>query len=82
MDDLAPPDGGPQARAGHGIGWDSVRVYRLLAVVFTVAAGGTLALVIINFAIARPAAGDLFIATLNSLAATILWRLASVRTRT
>jgi hypothetical protein len=81
MDDLAPTDGGARARAGHGTGWDSARVYRLLAVVFTIAAGGTLALVVVDFVIARPAAGDLFISALNSLAATILWRLASPRTR-
>ncbi|MFC8411772.1 hypothetical protein [Arthrobacter sp. NPDC057259] len=81
MDDLAPTDGGARGRAGHGIGRDSARVYRVLAVVFTVVAGGTLAVVVVDFVIARPVAGDLFISALNSLAAIVLWRLASPRTR-
>ncbi|MGO4192667.1 hypothetical protein AB4Y67_13465 [Arthrobacter sp. YAF17] len=49
--------------------------------VFTVAAGAVLALVILDLFIVRPIAGDLFIFTLNSLAAALLWRQAQERSR-
>jgi hypothetical protein len=61
-------------RAGHGAGMESPRVLRFLAVVFTVAAAGSLALVVLDLVIARPAAGDVFITVLNALAAFVLWR--------
>jgi hypothetical protein len=60
--------------AGRGAGLDSPRVLRVLAVVFTVAAAGALALVVLDLFIARPAAGDVFITALNALAAFLLWR--------
>lgn len=74
MDDPAQCDGGRPGRARRAPGWDSLRVYRVLAVVFTVAGGGALALVILDLFIGRPIAGDLFVLTLNSLAAVVLWR--------
>jgi len=43
-------------------------------VVFTVAAAGALALVVVDLVIARPAAGDVFTTALNALAAFLLWR--------
>jgi hypothetical protein len=43
-------------------------------VLFTVAATASLVLVAIDVFIGRPAAGDLFIAGLNALAAVVLWR--------
>jgi len=45
-------------------------------VVFTVAALGSVVLVVVDLVISRPAAGDLFIVFLNGLVAVILWRLA------
>jgi hypothetical protein len=51
-------------------------------VVFTVSAGGALALAILDLFIGRPIAGDLFILTLNSLAAAVLWGRAQERSRT
>jgi hypothetical protein len=50
-------------------------------VVFTVAAAGALALVVLDLVIARSAAGDVFIAVLNALAALLLWRRVLARTR-
>lgn len=82
MDDPALRGDGRPGRAGRGPGWDSPRVYRVLAVVFTVAAAGALVLVIVDFVIGRPTAGDLFILTLNSVAAAILWRRLQERSRT
>ncbi|WP_431230833.1 hypothetical protein [Paenarthrobacter nicotinovorans] len=55
---------------------------RLLAVVFTIAAAGSLLLVATDLLIDRPAAGDLFIAFLNALAAAVLWREISKQTST
>ncbi|MFT4470862.1 hypothetical protein ACMX2H_13235 [Arthrobacter sulfonylureivorans] len=81
MNDPALHDGGRPGRARRAPGWDSLRVYRGLAVVFTVAAGGALALVILDLFIGRPIAGDLFILTLNSLAAAVFWRHAQARSR-
>jgi hypothetical protein len=49
-------------------------VLRLLAVVFTVAAVGSLMLVAVDMVVGRSAAGDVFIAFLNCLAAVVLWR--------
>ena len=74
-------DGERPDRARRAPGWDSLRVYRVLAVVFTVTAGVALALVILDLFIGRPAAGDLFILTLNSLAAAVLRRYAQGRSR-
>lgn len=82
MDDPALRGGGRPARAGYGTGMESLRVNRVLAVVFTVAAGGALVLVILDFVIGRAAAGDLFVLTLNSLAAAVLWRRSQERSRT
>jgi anti-sigma-K factor RskA len=72
MDGLTPRDGRPH-RAEHGAGWESPRTWRVLTVVFTVAAAGSLVLVIADLLVGRPAAGDVFIAALNSLAAAVLW---------
>jgi hypothetical protein len=60
---------------------DSPRVLLVLAVVFTLAAAGALALVVLDLVITRPAAGDVFITALNALAAFLLWRrvLAQIR---
>ncbi|MFJ6310606.1 hypothetical protein [Pseudarthrobacter oxydans] len=57
-------------------------VLRILAVVFGVAAIGSLVLVAVDLAIGRPAAGDAFIAFLNSVAAVMLWRWQSGNERT
>jgi len=73
MTEPAPRDNRPD-RAGRGAVLDSPRVLRVLAVVFTVAAAGALALVVVDLVIARPAAGDVFITVLNALAAFVLWR--------
>ena len=56
---------------------ESPRVLRFLTVVFTVAAAGSLTLVVLDLFIGRPAAGDVFITVLNGLAAFLLWRKAS-----
>lgn len=80
MTEPAPRDNRP-GLAGHGAGLDSPRVLRVLAVVFTLAAAGALALVVLDLVIARPAAGDVFIAVLNALAAFVLWRRALEHTR-
>ncbi|WP_461186745.1 hypothetical protein [Arthrobacter sp. Z4-13] len=81
MSDSAPHLGGGSA-ARRGSAWKSPRALRVLAVVFTVAAVGSVVLVAVDLVIGRPAAGDLFIAFLNSLAAVALWRLSSERRRT
>jgi hypothetical protein len=73
MTEPVPRDNRP-VRAGRGAVLDSPRVLRVLAVVFTVAAAGALALVVVDLVIARPAAGDVFITALNALAAFLLWR--------
>jgi hypothetical protein len=57
-------------------------VLRLLAVVFTVAAVGSLVLVAVDLFVSRPAAGDVFMALLNSLTAVGLWRISSETGRT
>ena len=44
-----------------------------LAVVFTVAFFGALALVAVDLAVGRPLAGDLFVAGLNGAVAAALW---------
>lgn len=49
-------------------------ILRVLVVVFTAAAVASLILVAIDVAVGRPAAGDVFIASLNCLAAGVLWR--------
>jgi len=49
--------------------------------VFTFAAAGALALVVLDLVIARPAAGDVFITVLNALAAFLLWRRALAQIR-
>lgn len=70
MIDPAPRPGRP-----HG-------VLRILAVVFSVAAVGSLVLVAVDLAIGRPASGDVFIAFLNTMAAVMLWRWRSENERT
>jgi hypothetical protein len=50
-------------------------------VVFTLAAAGALALVVLDLVIARPAAGDVFITVLNALVAFLLWRRVFAQTR-
>jgi hypothetical protein len=55
---------------------------KVLALVFTGAAIGSVVLVAVDLVVGRPAAGDLFIAFLNSLAAVALWRLSSEMRRT
>jgi hypothetical protein len=67
--------------SGHGAGMEFPRVLTFLAVVFTVAAAGSLALVVLDLVIDRPAAGDVFVAVLNALAAFVLWRRALAQTR-
>lgn len=54
---------------------------KVLAAVFTVAAVGSVVLVAMDLVVGRPAAGDLFIAFLNSLAAVALWRFSSAGQR-
>ena len=73
MTEPAPRDNRP-VRARRGAGLDSPRVPRVLDVVFTVAAAGALALVVLDLFLARPAAGEVFITVLNALAALLLWR--------
>lgn len=80
MTEPAPRDGSP-GLAGHGAGVGSARVLRVLSVVFTVAAAGALALVVLDLVIGRPAAGDVFISVLNALAAFMLWRRVLEQTR-
>lgn len=48
----------------------------LLAAVFTIAATGSLVLVVLDLWIHRPVAGDMFIALLNALTASVLWRVS------
>lgn len=67
----------PASRPGRPNG-----VLRILAVVFAVAAVGSLVLVAVDLAIGRPASGDVFIAFLNSVAAVMLWRWRSENERT
>lgn len=57
-------------------------ILRVLVALFTAASIGSLILVVIDVAIGRPAAGDVFIASLNCLAAGVLWRLACRGERT
>lgn len=73
MSDPAQRPGLPD-RVRHGKEGPSPRVHRILAVVFTVAAAGSVVLVGVDLVIGRPATGDVFIAILNSLAAAVLWR--------
>lgn len=49
------------------------RVLLVLAVVFSAVAVGSLALVCVDLAIGRPAAGDVFIAGLNGAMAAVFW---------
>ncbi|WP_104062313.1 hypothetical protein [Arthrobacter sp. 4R501] len=80
MSDPAPRPRLPD-RVRHGREWPSPRVHRILAVVLTVAAAGSLVLVVVDLVIGRPAAGDVFIAILNSLAAAVLWWHSSEQAR-
>ncbi|MEV7663545.1 hypothetical protein [Paenarthrobacter sp. NPDC089316] len=67
----------PPASPGHGNrGHHRHRWLRLLAVVFSIAAAGSLVLVATDLLIGRPPVGDLFIACLNALAAVVLWRVS------
>lgn len=54
---------------------------RFGAVLFTVAAAALLVVVGVDVFIGRPAAGDLFSAGLNALAAVVLWKLVSKQAR-
>ena len=75
MSDPAPRPG-RSSEARRASAWLSPRTCRVLAVVFTVAALGSVVLVVVDLVISRPAAGDLFIVFLNGLAAVILWMFA------
>ncbi len=75
MSDPAPLPG-HNSEARRASAWLSPSIWRVLAVVFTVAALGSVVLVAVDLAVGRPAAGDLFVAFLNGLAAVILWMLA------
>lgn len=77
-----PPHSSRPGRVPHGAGMKSPRVLRVLAVVFTVAAAGSLTLVGLDLVIGRPAAGDVFITVLNALPAFLLWRKVSEQART
>ncbi|TLM83659.1 hypothetical protein FDW83_09375 [Pseudarthrobacter sp. NamE2] len=81
MSDRAPRPG-RSGEAGRASAWKSPRAWRVLAVMFSVAAIGSVVLVVVDLVLGRPAAGDLFIAFLNSLAAVALWRLGSETRRT
>ena len=72
-----PPRSSRPHRLRHGAGMESPRILRFLAVVFTVAAAGSLVLVVLDLVIDRPSAGDVFITVLNGLAAFLLWRKVS-----
>ena len=80
MNDPAPLPG-RHDRVRHGSGRLSWRALWILAVVFTVATTGYLVLVALDLVIGRPAAGDIFIAFLNSLVALVLWRRISEQAR-
>ncbi|MFJ6376295.1 hypothetical protein ACIQH9_11295 [Pseudarthrobacter oxydans] len=67
---------GPGSRPGSAGG-----LQRILAVLFTVAAVGSLLLVAVDLLVGRPAAGDVFIAVLNGVVAVVLWRRLSERAR-
>ncbi|WP_455837078.1 hypothetical protein [Pseudarthrobacter siccitolerans] len=67
----------PAPHLGRGSAWKAPRALRLLAWVFTLAAVGSVVLVAVDLVVGRPAAGDLFIAFLNSVATVALWRLSS-----
>jgi hypothetical protein len=71
------PHLGRGSEARRGSAWPSPLVRQVLAVVFTVAATGSVALVAVDLIVGRPAAGDLFIAFLNTLTAVVLWRISS-----
>lgn len=75
MSDPAPRPG-HNSEARRASAWMSPRTWRVLGVVFTVAALGSVVLVVVDLVVGRPAAGDLFIVFLNGLAAVILWMLA------
>ena len=80
MSDPAPYSG-RGSEDGRGSAMKSPRALRVLALVFTAAAVGSVVLVAVDLVVGRPAAGDLFIAFLNSLAAVVLWRLHSAGRR-
>jgi len=75
MSDRAPRPG-HNSEARRASAWLSPRTCRVLAVVFTVGALGSVVLVVVDLVVGRPAAGDLFIVFLNGFAAVILWMLA------
>ena len=76
------PHLGRRNEARRATAWKSRRSRRILVVVFTVAAVGSVVLVGVDLVVGRPAAGDLFVAFLNALAAVVLWRLGSETPRT
>ncbi|MBT2568973.1 hypothetical protein J7I84_21290 [Arthrobacter sp. ISL-85] len=81
MSDPAPRPG-HNGEARRASAWTSPRTCRVLAVVFALAALGSIVLVAVDLVVGRPATGDLFIAFLNGLAAVVLWRLGSEARRT
>jgi hypothetical protein len=46
----------------------------IVAVIFSFATLGALVLVVVDLAVGRPVAGDLFIAGLNGAAAVVFWK--------
>jgi hypothetical protein len=54
---------------------------KVLAVVFSVAAGASVVLVAVDLIVGRPAAGDIYIAVLNSAVAAACWWMASASRR-
>ena len=54
---------------------------KIVAVVFSVAAGASVVLVAVDLIIGRPAAGDIYIAVLNSAVAAVCWWMASASRR-
>jgi hypothetical protein len=54
---------------------------KIVAVVFSIAAGTSVVLVPVDLIIGRPAAGDIYIAVLNSAVAAACWWIASASRR-
>jgi hypothetical protein len=54
---------------------------KILAVVFSVAAVASVVLVAVDLIVGRPAAGDIYIAVLNSAVAAACWWIASASRR-
>lgn len=65
----------------HGRRPPTGRSMKILAVVFSIAAGTSVVLVAVDLIIGRPAAGDIYIAVLNSAVAAVCWWMASASRR-